>query len=325
MMDKIHLAVVGTGKIVNEALPILSGIPEVELAAIYAQPHSREKGEQLAGQYGIGRVYIDYAELLRDETIDFVYVAVVNTAHFEMCRAALLAGKHVIVEKPMCPTADEVAELAALAVARGLYLFEAVTLLHSPNFNYITEHLKDIGQVRLVTCNYSQYSSRYDRYLSGDVAPAFDPAMAGGALYDINVYNINFVVGLFGAPRSSVYYPNTGFNGIDTSGVMILLYDNFVAECSGAKDSASPGYCTIQGEKGWLRMNGAPNQFRDIELHTPDGDVRVDLERHTHRMKEEFLHFTDIYRKGDYEQMRHYLTIAHDVARVLSLSSTTGI
>ena len=51
--------------------------------------------------------------------------------------------------------------------------------------------------------------------------PAFDPAFSGGALMDINIYNIHYVVGLFGKPKNIEYYPNIE-RGIDTSGVLII-------------------------------------------------------------------------------------------------------
>ena len=60
-----------------------------------------------------------------------------------------------------------------------------------PNYKVVKEWLREIGPVRLVHYNYSQYSSRYDSYLSGKVTNVFDPGYAGGALMDINVYNLH--------------------------------------------------------------------------------------------------------------------------------------
>ena len=65
--------------------------------------------------------------------------------------------------------------------------------------------------MRYVHANYAQYSSRYDRYLNKDVAPAFSPEHAGGALYDLNIYNLHFVMGVLGIPKEVIYRP-TRFN-----------------------------------------------------------------------------------------------------------------
>ena len=74
----MKLGIIGTGKIVHEALFAMEEITEIERTAIFARPKSREKGEKLAEQYGIGKVYTDYAELLSDSGVDCVYIGLVN-------------------------------------------------------------------------------------------------------------------------------------------------------------------------------------------------------------------------------------------------------
>ena len=122
----------------------------------------------------------------------------------------------------------------------------------------------------MMLANYSQYSSRYDHYLKGEVDHSFDPEYLGGALRDINVYNIHYAVELFGAPVRTQYYPNTGFNGIDTSGTMVLEYDGFSAVCTGAKDSDGPCFVQIQGEKGYMRIEGKPNVAPNLTVVITD-------------------------------------------------------
>ena len=73
----------------------------------------------------------------------------------------------------------------------------------------------------------------------------FDPAFLGGTLRDINVYNIHYTAALFGAPKDARYFPNTGFNSVDTSGTLVQEYDGFSAVCTGAKDSDSPGFVCV--------------------------------------------------------------------------------
>ena len=197
----MKLAIIGTGLIVHEgALPALKEVSEIQTTAIFARPKSRDKAEKLAAEYSIPKIYTDYDELLADAEIDFVYIGLINSVHYEYTKKALAAGKNVIVEKPFANTAAEVEELKNIALEKNLYVFEAVTTLNLPNFFAIKEKLPELGKIRAVTANYSQYSSRYDKYLQGEVAPAFDPKSFGGALYDINIYNLNFIVGLFGEP-----------------------------------------------------------------------------------------------------------------------------
>ena len=309
----MKIAVIGTGKIVSETMAALNELPQWEIAAIFARPHSKQKGEELAAQFSVPKVYTDYAELLADEDIEFVYVANANSVHYDYTKQALTAQKHVISEKPLASTVKEAAELAALAREKGLYLFEAVTPLHMPNFVYVRENLAKIGAIRMVQANYSQYSSRYDKYLAGSVTPTFDPMMSGGALYDINIYNLNIIIALFGRPADVNYLAHIGFNGVDTSGVALLRYGGFTAVSVGAKDSASPSFFLIQGEKGYIRVNGAPNEFREVEF-CADGEVKnIALNEYDHRMMHEFIEFADIYRAGNYAAMAAMLTTSVQV------------
>jgi len=115
-------------------------------------------------------------------------------------KAALLAGKHVICEKPFCPTARQARELADLAAEKGLMLVDATPTICLPNLQFLQEHLPRIGPIRLVMGNYSQYSSRFDCLLQGKVTNVFDPNFAGGCLMDINYYNLYLNILLFGKP-----------------------------------------------------------------------------------------------------------------------------
>ena len=309
----MKLAILGTGMIVNEgALPALKLVPEIEAAAIFARPKSREKAERLAIAYKIPTVYTDYDQLLADPDIDFVYVGLVNSVHYEYTKKALAAKKNVILEKPFASTAAQAKELIQLALDNGLYLFEAVTTLHLPNYYALKGEVLKLGTIRAVTANFSQYSSRYDRYLARDVAPAFDPECEGGALMDSNIYNLNFIIGLFGAPEEVSYNANIGFNGIDTSGVVLMKYKDFFATAFAAKDSAAPSVIIIQGEKGWIRVPGKPNEFEAFEVWTrgSGSETLFKLNRYEHRMVHEFKEFAETFNKQDYDRMKRDLDVS---------------
>lgn len=317
MVGEMKLALLGTGKIVKDALLALEELPQIELTAILARPHSRDKAEQLAHTYGIGKVYTDYDELLRETEADCIYVGLVNSVHYEYAARALAAGRHVIVEKPFCPTVAKTRALIRQAQARHLYLFEAVTLWHLPNFARLQECLPALGPIRIVQANYSQYSSRYEAYRHGRVLPAFDPQLYGGALYDINFYNISLVTGLFGAPREVGYAANIGPNGVDTSGIVTLGYPEFRASCTGAKDSASPGFAIIQGENGWLRVNGAPNELRSLDICAGGRQETIEANCHAHRMVHEFEDFQRVQETADYTAMLDWLEMTETVSETL--------
>ena len=264
----MKLGILGAGMIVREFLPWLTG-PEspFKVEALCSTERSAGAAQALCDQYGVPRHTTSYDELL--SWVDVVYIAVPNILHVKYTRAALEAGRHVIVEKPMAPTAALAEELAELARSKRLFLFEAVTTQYQDNYAKIREVLPKVGAVTMVQCNFSQYSSRYHDFCAGKVWPSFDPACAGGALMDLNLYNVHFVVGLFGEPMLVSYHPNLYRNGIDTSGILLLEYPDFICQCTGAKDCAAPGSVQLVGEKGRILIEPGSSNCQKLRLVRP--------------------------------------------------------
>ncbi|TCS82018.1 Gfo/Idh/MocA family protein [Pectinatus cerevisiiphilus] len=314
----MELAIAGTGGIVKTCLDALKTLSAVHVAAICGRPASEAKARKLADAYGIPQVYTDYDAMLKNDHIDFIYVGIINSMHFNYAKRALLAGKNVICEKPITSHIKELDELTSIATEKQLFLFEAITLLHSPNYAFIQRHLPAIGRLRIVQANYFQYSSRYDKFLQGIVLPAFDPSLSGGCLYDLNVYNLHFVMGLLGTPNDARYYANIAANGIDTSGAAILTYDGTVAVCSAAKDSESISGVILEGEKGYIHLNSTPNVCRNVILKTADNIENFDGEKYDNRMVNEFAAFAAIYKKNDLAACRKLLKHSHVVMQVMT-------
>ena len=323
------ISVIGSGKIVKEVLGMLrEEVPAVVPQSIFA--HSDiSRARQLAYEYDIPELFTDYDELLRVDQSDFVYIANINTAHYDYALRALEAGRNVIIEKPVCMTLRETETLIRMARERQLMLIEAVSLLHMPNMRALKEKLPDIGRVHLVECDYSQYSSRYDRYLKEDVAPAFDPASGGGALRDLNVYNINFVVALFGSPERVEYHANRGFNGVDTSGILIMHYPDFQCVCSSGKDCYGLPYGQIQGERGIIRVEGPVSVLKSFSLtkrvDEPEPTLVTtdyNLNFFRHRLAHEFDTIRTLFETRNFEALNHYQDISLAVMRIIESALT---
>ena len=260
----MNLCAIGTGAITRSMLAEFRRSDVLHVTAIYSR--KEETGARLAAEFGIPRVFTDMEEMLADPAIDMVYVASPNSIHFRQARAALLAGKHVICEKPFAPTLAEADELIRLAKEKNLLLFEAITTAHHPHYAFVKENLPKLGKLKLVSAVFCQFSSRYPALLAGNASPVLDHAFAGGALMDINLYNIHFVVGLFGAPKSVRYFPNCHETGVDTSGLLVLEYDGFQCQCTGAKDCAARNGVQLIGEKGYMEITPASSNCQTVEL-----------------------------------------------------------
>ncbi|HEK9074804.1 TPA: Gfo/Idh/MocA family oxidoreductase [Streptococcus equi subsp. zooepidemicus] len=319
----MKLALVGTGMIIKEVLPVLKEIKSIDLMAIVSTPRSLEIAEALADAFGIQQASCQLAEVLKNEEVDTVYVAIPNHLHFEVAKQALEAGKHVICEKPFTMTAKELDTLSSIARAKQLILLEAITNQYLPNTQFIKEHLTELGDIKLVECNYSQYSSRYDAFQRGEIAPAFDPKKGGGALRDLNIYNIHLLVGLFGKPKTVQYLANME-RQVDTSGVLLMDYERFKAVCIGAKDCSAEIVSTIQGNKGFLSVLGAPNAVPELLLAIRGEQARtVNLNHSSHRMYDEFVAFSDIISNKNMERAEQALEHSKAVMAVLEQAAAS--
>lgn len=159
----MKLAIIGAGMIVKDFLTIVPKLKDLELTAIYGRESNKDNLNELKNRYGIMEVFYDYNELLSSE-IDTVYIALPNNLHFEFSRKALEANKNVIIEKPMTSNYEETLIINNLAREKKLFIFEAITNQYLPNYKKIKELLPKLGEIKIVQCNYSQYSSRYDSF-----------------------------------------------------------------------------------------------------------------------------------------------------------------
>lgn len=309
----MKLGIVGSGMIVRDLLSFIEEVEGIELIHISGTKRSEEILKEMCSSHHMQRYSLQYEELLNDQEVDTIYIALPNHLHYSYAKLALEAKKNVIVEKPMTSHVEEAHVLKKLALKNHLFLWEAITNQYLPNYAKIKSLLPDLGNIKIVECNYSQYSSRYNAFLQGDILPAFDYTKSGGALMDLNIYNIHFVVGLFGKPKDVQYYPNIE-RGIDTSGILILDYETMKCVCIGAKDCKAPLSNTIQGDKGCIQIPTPVSYIGSFQLLMNDGTTcRVDVNKNVHRMYEEFKAFETMYQQQDYlscyEMLEHSLIV----------------
>ena len=304
---EMKFGTIGSGVIVQHILEGMQHAEGMQAAAVYSR--TQERGAQLAAQFGIEKVYTDLAAMLADPELDWIYIASPNSLHYAQARAALEAGKHVLLEKPFASTAREAEELQRLALEQGLWLLEALTTVHLPNYRRLQRALPQIGRLRLVLCDYCQRSARYDQLLAGQTPNVFNPAFSGGALMDINYYNVAFAVQLFGEPEEVSYTANF-VRGIDTSGVAVLRYPDFVCQCTGAKDTWGRNNVQLEGEDGYLLLAGGSNGLTGLRVITKEHDEVLapeDPAAEQLRWRREMAEIAAMVRRDDRAEMERLL------------------
>lgn len=315
----MKLGIVGSGIIVQEFLPKLVEIDGIEIVGIQGVKDMMDSVHELCEANRVPVATCDFDELCASG-IDTVYIAVPNFLHFDYCRQALEKGMNVIVEKPMTSNLKEAVYLQELAKSKKLFLFEAITTLYLGNYKKIQEWIPLIGDIKLVQSQYSQYSRRYDAFRAGNVMPAFDPEKSGGALMDLNLYNLHYVMGLFGKPEEVKYYANVE-RGIDTSGILMMKYPFFPAVCIAAKDCKGVYGGVIQGTKGCIRSKYPANLIGEVTLELNDGTkMSYDDGGAAARLIPEFTSFVNAINDNDLEFCYRQLEKSVDVSEVQTLA-----
>ena len=294
------IGTVGTNFIVDNFIDAAKKTARAEIKACYSR--TSETAGAFAKKHQLSQWYTDKKEFLSDTSLDFIYVAAPNSLRYEWARDALTAGRNVICEKPFVSASSELQELISLAKQNKLFLFEAITTPHLPNFFLFKEKIAEIGKIRLVQMTFSQYSSRYGAFLKGELPNLFNPAFSGGALMDLNYYNLVFLYHLFGNPAELKYFANKAENGIDLSGVLILRYKEFIAVATATKDSESRNYIQIQGEKGYLTSESTAGGLRTgFSLVTKEKTEQFNKQEHENVLYYELMDFIAYFESGNPE------------------------
>lgn len=301
----INIGIVGTGKIATEMLPVLKEMEQINVYALCGTKRSEEKVKTLARDFMIPNWFTDLDELCELKELDAIYIAVPNNLHFELAKRALQNSKNVFLEKPFTLTFQEAKELIEIAKDNHCVILEAISNQYLPMFEELQKALPLVGDIKYVEMNFSQYSSRFDQFMAGEYFPVFDRKAGGGALYDINIYNLHMAVGLFGMPKDFSYVKNE-IRDVDTSGVATLVYDNFVCSCVGAKDSQGPNHLLIQGTKGYLLVEAptntlqAPLKFYDVS--SKETQILFEPDSSVHRMTYEFAAVDRLFMERDLKE-----------------------
>jgi predicted dehydrogenase len=225
----LNWGLLSTARINRSVIPPLRTSKRNQLLAVASR--SQDLAEKFADKWEIERVHASYDDLLADPDIDVIYNPLPNHLHAEWTIKAMQAGKHVLCEKPMALSVDEVDAIAEAALKHGRVVTEAFMYRHHPQTLKVKEMVQDgsIGTLKLLRGSFSFVLDR-----EGDIR--FDPAMGGGSIWDIGCYPISFMRAVVGAEPIEVFgWQVTGPTGIDETFVGGL---HFAEDVYGQFDSS---------------------------------------------------------------------------------------
>ncbi|KAM6980432.1 trans-1,2-dihydrobenzene-1,2-diol dehydrogenase-like [Aplochiton taeniatus] len=243
----------GAGKISHDFSVAMKTLPpgDHQIAAIAAR--SPESAQQFAKRHSIPRVHGSYEELAADSEIDVVYLGVLHTEHCRLGLLFLRAGKNVLCEKPFAMNGRQVKDLVAAARMSNVFLMEAIWSRCFPVHAEVRRLLAEeaVGEVKLVKAYFGSPQLHIPR--------SVEKELGGGALLDIGVYCLQFVLMVFNGERPESIQA-TGVlldSGVDESMVVVMKFSgNRMAFCTFSIAVSLPNDATISGTNGTIRVAG---------------------------------------------------------------------
>jgi predicted dehydrogenase len=273
-VPKIRWGVLGAASIARtRTLPAMKLAPSVELHALASR--SEDKSKALCGELDIPTPYGSYEDLLADPDVDAVYLPLPNHLHCEWATKAMEAGKHVLCEKPLSLSMEEIRQLQAVRDRTGRHIEEAYVFRNHPQWEQVAEILAagGIGQVRGM-----QVTMAMQFHDPEDIRNKLE--FGGGALYDLGGYVLSACSMVFGGPPNRVVgaIDRDPVMGIDRLSTGLLDYGGAhatitVSTQAGPAGRGSHQLLSVLGSTGWLRMDYPLAQAVPVECHILVGDA----------------------------------------------------
>ncbi len=269
----MKVGILGAGWIAEKMALTIQGLKDVENYAIASR--SQEKAEAFKDKFGMTKAYGSYEDMLSDDQVDLVYIAVPHSHHHKYTLEALHAGRNVLCEKSFSVNEAQAREMIETAEEKGLLITEAIWTRYMPSRKIIDDLIGsgEIGEVTGVDSNLGYANYMNDRMTN--------PALAGGCLLDLTVYPLNFSSMILGDDHKSIHASmvptDTGVDGMDS--VMIEYNDGRMATMFTTMYALTDRRGLIAGEKGFIVVENINNPQR-ITVYEPDRDaprIRKDI------------------------------------------------
>lgn len=261
----LNWGLLSTARINRALIPPLRASKRNQLMAVGSR--TQESADRYAREWKITRTFGSYEALLADPEIDVIYNPLPNHLHAEWTIKAVEAGKHVLCEKPLALTAEEVDAIQEAARKHRRVVAEAFMYRHHPQTLKVQELVRNgsLGDLKLIRGSYTYMLSR-----QGDVR--LDPAMGGGSIWDVGCYPISYARSVIGAEPLEVFgWQLIGPTGIDETFVGQMRFDhNVYVQFDSSFVTPLHAFMEVVGSEGTLNI---PKPFK------PGTDDKIYLTR----------------------------------------------
>jgi predicted dehydrogenase len=220
MDQKIRWGILGCGRIARKFASDLRFVQDAELVAVGSR--SIETAQSFANDFPVKYIHDSYEALVNNDEADVIYIATPHSHHHENTILCLQHNKAVLCEKAFAVNAKQSNEMIALAREKKVFLMEALWTKFLPHYNKMQQmiHSGMIGEIKSVLVNFG--------FKPVPPVPArlFDPALAGGTMLDIGIYNVFIALNVLGKPDAIDAVMTPASTGVDEQCSAIFSYNN---------------------------------------------------------------------------------------------------
>lgn len=250
MKQPLRWGILGTGNIAKQFAGGVAGAQRSKIVAVGSR--SSESADGFASQFSISKAHGSYDALINDPEVEAIYLSLPNHMHHEWTIKCLLAGKHVLCEKPFASNASEAQEMFDVAKRVGKVLVEAFMYRSHPQTQLILETIASgaIGQLKIVRTSFCFSVKNTKNNIR------FDASMAGGALMDVGCYCLNFSRMITRAEPIKMHAVGVLHeSGVDESACVVMEFPNKVLahfNCGMQNQADNSAY--VCGTDGYLKI-----------------------------------------------------------------------
>lgn len=269
------MAILGAGAIAHKMSNTISQMDNVEPYII--ADVNIEKAKEVGEKYGYTKICGSVDDILADDQVDLVYIALPHSLHYKFTKMCLEGGKNVLCEKSFTVSASQAKEILSLAEEKKLLLQEAIWTRYMPSRKMIDDIIASgvIGEVTSLTANLGYELSAVPRI--------WDVNSAGGALLDCGVYLVHFARMIFGDNITDMKTSAVFRNGVDMCDNITMIFDDSkMATMQTNVYAAQNRSAAIFGTKGYIEITNINNpekitvfndQYEEVASYLPPQQI----------------------------------------------------
>jgi predicted dehydrogenase len=249
MPQIIRWGILGAGRIARKFASDLRLVNDAQLTAVGSR--SKETADEFASEFNVQYRHDSYEALVLNPGVDIIYIATPHTLHYENTLLCLNHNKAVLCEKPFAMNSRQVKKMIALAREKNIFLMEALWTKFLPQFIKVQQMIKEglVGEIKNIRADFGF------KPIPPVPARLFDPALGGGTLMDIGIYNVFIAITLLGKPDIIDAAITPAPTGVDEQCAVLFKYNSgAMAQLFSTNASNTATEADISGSEGRIRM-----------------------------------------------------------------------